>query len=260
MSVGKWCLYLIVIIGICFLILSLSTGKIFLIPSVLSLGRCILTLNQQHRKIEYYKKRELDKAYEAISGFKENIMMFRIEKSVYEKRSCDIKSFIKNTFVVSITRYSAINSNTLLKVLIKEKDTIKCYFVPVFIPKDLLFTFSRHVRYVVYYHNGFLLLDFQSELSCKMAYSIISSVLVCLRHIRRTDIIHLLVDNKEIPQNDSLLIDTVQYRPITMIIELSQTDNSDRNIVPIEYTPKTIDSFLSRKRFFPGTNVVLNLS
>lgn len=260
MVIGKWCLYLIVIIGICFFIVSLSTGKLFLIPSVLSLGRFILTLNQQRRRIEHYKEEELKKAYNEISRLKENIMHYRVEKNVYEKRHCGMKSFVKNTFVVSITPYYAYNSFNLLKVLVKEKDTIKCYFVSTSIPRDILFKSFRDAHYVGFCFNGYYLLELNSELSCKMAYSVISSVLVCLRHIRRTDIIHLSVDTNEIPQNDSLFIDTVQYRPITITIESSQNNNLDQDGVTIEYTVKTIDDFLSRRRFYSNTNVKLNIS
>lgn len=260
-SIGERLLSWILVIGICiFVFVLLPMGRFSLIP-LSSSWNCYLELGFQRGYIMSHQKREEENINDEIDKLQNDIIRFECETMEYEKRFSGIKGFTKDTFVVSITSSRANNKCILLRVLVKEMDVVKSYLIPIFSSRKFSLLDSEYsLSFVIHYMNGYFLLKLNKEVSCKMAYFVMYTVLRCLKHVRRTDIIRLLVDNYEIPHNNTLLVAMLHYRPITMIIESSQTHNPDRNNMSIEYTPKTIDSFLSRKWFYPNTNVVLNLS
>lgn len=186
---------------------------------------------------------------------------FHIEKCAFEDKYSGMKSFIKNSFVMSIKELSSIDDCSFFRVLIKEGGIVKSYLIPICNPDNPIYSFKgRTFTYAIHYMNVSFLLETMMESSCDMLYTVIHTVLRVFGYIKETDVITLLSGKERIPMSPDTLRRRISHHPITVVIASSHSDDSDEDSIIIDYTSETIDSFLSNRWYHFNTNVVLDLS
>lgn len=244
----------------CFIIMVFLTIILYIIPSKLYSRYWYRNLNQQQKTIEDEKERLMNNLYDSISRYVEENSYFLIGKRTFEERQSDVKSLNKDSFFMYIKESSSFDDCFFLRVFIKEKGIVKSYLIPIYDPCNMMHSISkRTITYAVHYVNVSFLLEMHAESSCYRLQTVIHAVLVIFGYIKNTDAIELLCGTERIPMSSYSFLKRIFCHPITAVVTSSHGDDSDQDIATIEYTPKTINDFLSRKRYYSKTIVILNI-
>ena len=169
-----------------------------------------------------------------------------------------MKSIIKDTPVVQVTGYSVVNDYLSIQVYTKETESVLVYMILTPKPKDFEYIYHPPLLpYDIRFIDSTYQFEFGENVSCKDVYFIVTTVMKSMKVIRESSTIKLLCGVKTIANNDSIFSEVVHNHSLTMNIILSSKKSS---VMTMEYTAKTIDSFLSQK-WNPGNNrIVLHLS
>lgn len=190
-----------------------------------------------------------------ISDYEEDLKNCKRDRSA-------LKSIFKDTSVVEVTGYSVINDYLSIQVYVKETDSVLMYIILTPKPKD--FEYIHHsplLSYDIRFSDTTYQFDFGKFISCKDVYFIVTTVMKSMKIIQESSTIKLLSGNKTIANNDSILSEVVHSRSLAMNIA---TSSKKPSVKTMEYSAKTIDSFLSQK-WNTGNNtgnnrVILHLS
>lgn len=201
---------------------------------------------------------ELEGINKVIQVAKREISHYEEKVKNFKKDRSGLKSIIKDTPVVQVTGYSVINDYLSIQVYTKDTESVLVYMILTPKPKDFEYIYHPPLLpYDIRFIDSTYQFEFGENVSCKDVYFIVTTVMKSMKVIRDSSTIKLLCGVKTIANNDSIFSEVVHNHSLTMNVIFSSKKSS---VMTMEYTAKTIDSFLSQK-WNPGNNrIVLHLS